>query len=91
MLDARVLKQMDEKLQRICNIQQPFANKVVVIGGDKMQLPPPAGQNHSIYSSQYMQMFHHFLLSKQMRQIDDPVFAEWLRQVVLILFLAFIS
>jgi hypothetical protein len=81
MLEVGVLQEMDKKLQVICGVQLPFGGKVVVLGGDRMQLPPPMGEHLSIFASYYMQLFHHFLLTQQMRQIDDPDYTAWLRKV----------
>lgn len=92
MLDLRVLEAVDQKLRKMLNIQLPFGGKSLILGGDRLQLVPPSGRNRSVYSSPaIMDTFFHVELDVQVRQIADPDFCQFLRQVNLMCFVQFFS
>jgi hypothetical protein len=83
MLDVRVLQKVDELCRSVSSSPEiPFGDKIVILGGDFHQMVPVSGEKNSVYaSSEFMNEFHHFELKKQMRQIEDPAYAEWLNLV----------
>lgn len=81
MLDEKIVEAIDKRLREVGNKEQPFGGKIILMGGDCQQITPPSGEEKSIYSSKWMDLFNHVVLREQVRQKDDPEFFRMLTEI----------
>ncbi|XP_073295870.1 ATP-dependent DNA helicase PIF1-like [Primulina huaijiensis] len=82
------IETVDRSLQDITGIQKPFGGKVVVLGGEFMQVLPVVPKatiqetiNSSLVKSYLYKQMQHLTLTENMRSKPDPVFSDFLLQI----------
>ncbi|XP_073300637.1 uncharacterized protein [Primulina huaijiensis] len=82
------IEAVDRSLRDLTGIQKPFGGKVVVLGGDFMQVLPVVPEasvqetiNASLVKSYLYEQIYHLTLSENMRARSDPLFSDFLLRV----------
>ncbi|XP_075494884.1 uncharacterized protein LOC142532481 [Primulina tabacum] len=82
------IEAVDRSLRDLTGIQKPFGGKVVVLGGDFMQVLPVVPKasiqetiNASLVKSYLYEQISHLTLSENMRARSDPLFSDFLLRV----------
>jgi hypothetical protein len=92
MVHKNILGLIDRMLRQVTNIDKPFGNKIVILGGDWKQLLPIVKASFSntvhaqieacIQSHELYDLFEHLTLTVNMRAITDPAYAKLLEKVL---------